>query len=226
MQKKLEAELKSIAHGILRLKSDEDIKLLTDKAHQLYQKLSVLSYIHTYVKETPQNSYSVKDLEEQYLSETPNTAAKVVDVVEPIEEIVVDTVGVVKDVDEKAMDATKVEKEADLTFAFEKEFKNTIALDQTSNLFENAKRVSSKSINELIMSQKNLQIDLNDRIAFVKNLFENSQEDFNRVVSQLNSMESESEALEFLKLIKKDYDWTKQEELEERLRTLIERKFS
>jgi hypothetical protein len=72
-----------------------------------------------------------------------------------------------------------------------------------------------------------MQIGLNDRIVFVKNLFAGSQEDFNRVVSQLNTIKSGKEAKEFiLKMVKPDYNWSKHEELEIRFMEIIERKFA
>ncbi len=72
----------------------------------------------------------------------------------------------------------------------------------------------------------NIQIGLNDRIAFVKNLFDGSQEDFNRVLSQLNTYTSEKEAMKFIKkMVKPDYDWSEQAELEARFLEIIERKF-
>ena len=43
-----------------------------------------------------------------------------------------------------------------------------------------------------------VQIDLNDRIVFVKHLFEGNQEDFNRVLSQLNTFKTEKEAKKFM----------------------------
>ena len=68
---------------------------------------------------------------------------------------------------------------------------------------------------------------MNDRIAFVKNLFDNSQEDYNRVISQLNSFNSQKEAKKFItKNVKPDYDWSSQEELESRFMEFIERKFA
>ena len=82
------------------------------------------------------------------------------------------------------------------------------------------------SLNEALVSS-NMQIGLNDRIAFVKHLFEGSQEDFNRVVSQVNSFKHKKEAVKFIsKIVKPDYDWKGKEEFEERFMDLIERKFS
>lgn len=76
------------------------------------------------------------------------------------------------------------------------------------------------------MFKNNIQVGLNDRIAFVNQLFDGSQQDFNRVVSQLNSFKTEAEAKNFIyEFVKPDYDWSAKEEFEQRLITLIERKF-
>ena len=76
------------------------------------------------------------------------------------------------------------------------------------------------------MFKNNLQIGLNDRIAFVKHLFDGSQEDFNRVLSQLNSFKTENESKKFIdEFVKPDYDWSNKEDYENRLINLIERKF-
>lgn len=83
----------------------------------------------------------------------------------------------------------------------------------------------NRSLNDKI-NQQFIAVDLNDRIAFVKHLFDNSQEDFNRVLSQLNSFENEVEAKDFLlNHVKPDYSWGGKELYEERLLFLIERKF-
>lgn len=103
----------------------------------------------------------------------------------------------------------------------EEELKDTIPVDVMANLFEMAQPVS---LNDTLT--KNIQIGLNDRIAFVKNLFDGSQEDFNRVLSQLNSFKTEKEAIKFInKMVKPDYKWGEQEELETRFMEIIQRKF-
>ncbi len=81
------------------------------------------------------------------------------------------------------------------------------------------------SLNDRLFKQK-LQVGLNDRIAFVKHLFNFSQEDFNRVLSQLNTFETEQACKDFIEnVVKPEYDWSEKLEYEERLNTLIERKF-
>ncbi len=82
------------------------------------------------------------------------------------------------------------------------------------------------SVNDRIFSNK-IQVGLNDRIAFVKHLFNFSQEDFNSVLSQLNTFTTEKDAKDFVtNVVQSDYDWTGKEEYVERLLMLIERRFA
>lgn len=105
----------------------------------------------------------------------------------------------------------------------EEELDDTISVEVAADLFE--KPEIKKSLNDQL--QQNIQIGLNDRIAFVKNLFDGNQEDFNRVVSQLNTTKSFKEAKKFVnKMVKPDYNWANQEEYEERFFAIIERKFA
>ena len=119
-------------------------------------------------------------------------------------------------------DSENVEpSEEETPISLEDELKDTIAVDVVADLFENAPK---KSLNDKI--RNDIQIGLNDRIAFVKNLFGGSQEDFNRVVSQLNSFKTEKEAKKFInKMVKPDYNWADNEEIEQRFMSIVERKF-
>ena len=107
------------------------------------------------------------------------------------------------------------------TVSLEEELQDTIPVDEIATLFD---LLLPKSLNDTLAI--NIQIGLNDRIAFVKNLFDGSQEDFNRVLSQLNTYTTEKEARKFIKkMVKPDYDWSEQAELEARFLEIIERKF-
>ena len=109
------------------------------------------------------------------------------------------------------------------TITLEEELHDTISVEVAAELFEKPEAV--KSVND--QKQQNIQIGLNDRIAFVKNLFNGSQEEFNRVVSQLNTIKTEKEAKKFInKMVKPDYNWSEQEEYEARFMALVERKFA
>lgn len=121
----------------------------------------------------------------------------------------------------ETLEEEKKDNEEIKIHTLEEELKDTIPVDVMANLFEMAQ---PKSLNDALT--KNIQIGLNDRIAFVKNLFDGSQEDFNRVVSQLNSFKTEKEAIKFInKMVKPDYNWSEQEEFEARFMEIIQRKF-
>lgn len=75
---------------------------------------------------------------------------------------------------------------------------------------------------------KGFHIDLNDRIAFTKNLFGNSTEDYSRVLNQLLTFGSYSEAVDFIEnMVKPDYNnWEGKDDYAERFLGIIEKKFS
>ncbi len=75
MHKKLESDLMSLAHSVLQMKNKENVFLLKQKAHEIYEKLAVLAFVEEYVNSTPglqetkeeliakvEKGYTVKDL--------------------------------------------------------------------------------------------------------------------------------------------------------------------
>ena len=83
-----------------------------------------------------------------------------------------------------------------------------------------------KSLNEL--HSKSINIGLNDKIAFVKFLFADSTEDYNRVLSQLNTFSTFAEAKDFIdEIIKPDYNnWDGVDDYAERFIAIVAKKFS
>ena len=83
----------------------------------------------------------------------------------------------------------------------------------------------SKKLNESLI--KGIKIGLNDKIAFTKGLFDGNEEDFSRVVSQLQTYSSWDEAFNFLNsIVKPDYNnWEGKEEIEKRFLKCIENNF-
>lgn len=74
---------------------------------------------------------------------------------------------------------------------------------------------------------KGIDIDLNDRIAFVKHLFGNNNEDYNRVLNQLITFDNFYETKNFIdEMVKPDYNnWEGKDNYEERFMDIIEKKF-
>ncbi|MNX35770.1 hypothetical protein D3C86_660430 [compost metagenome] len=75
---------------------------------------------------------------------------------------------------------------------------------------------------------KGFHIDLNDRIAFTKNLFGNSSEDYSRVLNQLLTFDTYGEAQDFIEnMVKPDYNnWEGKDDYAERFLGIVEKKFS
>lgn len=90
---------------------------------------------------------------------------------------------------------------------------------------EEAVEPKTVSLNEKLA--KGINIDLNDRIAFIKHLFGNSSEDYNRVLSQLITFDTFYETRDFIQeMVKPDYNnWEGKQDYEERFMDIIEKKF-
>jgi len=84
---------------------------------------------------------------------------------------------------------------------------------------------SSNSINDQL--KKGIHIELNDRETFIEHLFDGSTMDYNRVLSQLNTLSSEDAAFQFVQeMVKPDYNnWKNKQEYEERFMDIILTKF-
>jgi hypothetical protein len=96
---------------------------------------------------------------------------------------------------------------------------------QLDRVVDKAITGEKKSLNDRLAGDA-LKFGLNDRIGFVKDLFDGSAEDFNRVVSQLNTLGSLSEAQEFLNThVVPEYDWAANEETAERFMAAVEQRF-
>lgn len=74
---------------------------------------------------------------------------------------------------------------------------------------------------------KGITFGLNDKVGFVSQLFAGSNEDFNRVISQLNTFNTFQDAKNFIEdLVKPDYnDWKGKEDFETRFLEVVEQKF-
>jgi len=92
---------------------------------------------------------------------------------------------------------------------------------------ENKNQISleSKKLNESLI--KGINIGLNDKIAFTKNLFDGNEEDYSRVISQIQTYTSWDEAYNFLNnIVKPDYNnWEGKEQIEKRFLKCIESNF-
>ena len=84
-----------------------------------------------------------------------------------------------------------------------------------------------KNLNDRLNSGK-IKIGLNDKLSFIKHLFDGSSKDYNRVLSQLETFQTLGEAQQFLvQMIKPDYrNWEGKEVQEERFIQILESRYS
>lgn len=299
MKKRLEAELISIAHRVLKLKNKSEIDQLYLETRKLYETLSVLKFYGDNYEQVKSEITQV-DLEEKLTSANEEKLllegeTKPIEVVleEPLAELLPE-VEVIAEIDSENEDSEIEEEEEAIKEEKidEEEFAGEIANEEEEGLpkpeieeisfepiFElaaedaiedvveekvsgnksEAKQISFEDLlgenyNEPVFIKPNdvvippslksvldekpmslndqhskaINIGMNDRIAFVKHLFADSDEDYNRVLSQLNTFSTQEEALDFIEeIIKPDYDnWKGSEEYAERFMEIVENKFN
>ena len=249
MKKKLESELMSVALRILRLEGKDDVSRLHAETGLLFEKLSVLKFLQETPKDgklTIANDASFFDmLDTAFNHKVPDTAEietnellredqqqpdeDVEDIAEPVMEKIKDIVAqmpheadAVDDLFEAITPKQDYQKND-----FEEitaDFKETPIFEPVVNsTVTNVKR----SLNDKLKGG-GLNIGLNDKIAFIKQLFAGSSEDYERVISQVNTSGNFEEAQNLIQnVVKSDYNnWEGKEVFEERFMSIIESKFN
>ena len=242
MKKKLESELISIAHRILKLTGREDLEKMQSEIALLYQKITILKFIeNNHDGETP----DLVGMDASFFSSLDGAFNNTVtDSVEVADKTFVN----IDTEEEEAIMEPAIEKIKDMVAQMPEETIEVDAIIDAINepieavehdlnelspsyaqlpIFDAVEPESSQaSLNDQLKTQ-GFQIGLNDRLAFVKNLFENSNEDYERVLSQLSTLDSYEEATNLLdSIIKPDYNnWEGQEDIEARFLEIIENKF-
>ncbi len=250
MKKKLESELMSIAHRILKLKGKENVLKMHTEVGQLYEKLSVLKFAHENFEQGVMPTIGIDSSFFGMLDEAFNN--KISDNIEREDRIYVnldeiEDDGIMEPVMEKIKDmfSQMPQDIGDIDSLFNQPFSKTgnskHDLDEITADFKNIpvfEPVSTKQhlVNDEIKKSSSLNdrlktgglnIGLNDKIAFIKHLFEGSREDYDRVLSQINTSDSFKDAKNLIQnIVKPDYNnWKGKEEFEERFMEIIEGKF-
>jgi hypothetical protein len=245
MKKKLEAELMSIAHRILKLKGKDDIDKMHKEVAALYEKLTVLKFAkENFDKDLPTigsdssffgmldmafNNKVSDNIEFEDKTYVNLDDSEHDDIMEPAIDKIKDMVAQmpqeaqhIDTIFEKATPKTKYHKndfdEITAGFIDMPEF------EPITN--ENKKDQIKKSLNDKLKSG-GLHIGLNDKLAFIKHLFNGEVSDYDRVLSQINTSSSFDEAKNLIQnVVKPDYNnWKDKEEFESRFMEILESKF-
>ena len=199
MPNKIQEELKKIAQEIIATEESVDFEKTYHQALYLFEKLVVLKNTEAAEKDT------WKEMESNY-----NQAIDFIEVKKEPEQVLdqnrEETLSLMETIKEIVTEFPKVD------------------LKQTETQ-ELQKHPPIKNLNDHF--SKGLQIDLNDRLAFIKHLFETNIQEYQRVVSQIVTFSNWEEAQNFVvQIVKPDYNnWEGKEIYEERFLKIIENNF-
>lgn len=195
----IKKELERLAHEILAQKETATATELLEKVQGLYKALVVLEHLQ---QQTPQLD---EDQQREVIPVTEKINALVTEL--PLEE----ESAAIEDLFATVANPVFIKKEV--------ESQGQTPPDQPTD------STASKNLNDIL--GKGIQIGLNDRLAFINNLFDQSEEDYQRVISQVQTLSSWEEAQNFIEqMIKPDYDfWEGKEEFEARFLKCLESNF-
>lgn len=225
MKRKIREELVKLSTDIITSREDRELAELYEVAKELYEKIAVLKFIDEKLSDIEVDvSKNVLASRFEKMASAVMSENKQVPENNPHEEDIIthpgmDTIkGMVSE-----MPAEALEHIFGDFIAKPEGKKNDMELLSPEPTKENT---VPKSINDRL--SKELQIGLNDKLAFVKHLFNNNIEDYNRVLSQLNTIDTQERSIAFVNnMVKPEYQyWKSKEEYETRFLALIERKFS
>ena len=241
MKKKLESELVSIAHRILKLKGKEDVLKMHAEVSELYEKLSVLKFaqenfeddmptigsdssffgmLDTAFNNKVSDNIEVEDRIYVNLDDVRDDAI-MEPAIEKIKDMVAQMPGETHQMDELLDEViTKPRYHKNDLEEITADFTEMPVFDKVS------KTEDKKSLNDSLKAGK-INIGLNDKLAFIKQLFDGNEKEYERVISQLNTTSSIQDARQLIQnLVKPDYgNWSGKEDIEQRFMEIIESKF-
>lgn len=246
MKKKLEAELMSIAHRILKLKGQDDINKMHKEVATLYEKLTVLKFAKENLKndlptiggdssffgmlDVAFNNKVSDNIEFEDRTYVNLDESEHDDIMEPAIEKIKDMVA---QMPHEAQHIDAIFEKATSTKQYHKDdfdqitagFSDMPEFEPVKN--ENKKEDAKKSLNDKLKGG-GLHIGLNDKLAFIKHLFNGEATDYDRVLSQINTSTSFEEAKNLIQnVVKPDYNnWKDKEEFEMRFMEILESKFN
>ena len=194
----IKKELERLAHEILAQKETATTTEMLEKVQALYKALAVLEHLQ-------QTLQLDEDQQREVIPVTEKINALVTEL--PLEE----ESAAIEDLFATVANPVFIKKE--------EKSPEQVPLDLPTE------SPVAKNLNDIL--GKGIQIGLNDRLAFINNLFDQSEEDYQRVISQVQTLTSWEEAQNFIEhMIKPDYDfWEGKEEFETRFLKCLESNF-
>src|SRR5690606_17498839 len=228
MIRKLREELIKLSTEIITAKEDVELVELYNRARIIYEKLAVLKFIDEKLNdvEVDVSKNVVASRFEKVANAVLSGNTSVPESNPHEEDIMTPGMDTIKDIvsempSETALDQIFAEFVAKPDFM--KNDKEN--LDPSKDFHKPEQGSAPKSLNDRLA--KDFQIGLNDKLAFVKHLFNNNIDDYTRVLSQLNTIDTEERSIAFINnMVRPEYDNCEgKEEYETRFISLIQRRF-
>ena len=231
MKKKLKEELRKLSTDIITSRDMNNLDDLYTAAKDLYEKLAVLKFIEEKLHdiEIDVSKNVIAEKFEKMATAVLSANSSVPESNPHQEDIMIPGMDTIRDiVSEMPNDLETPVDEVLAEFLSQPDYmKNDKELFMPQKESVPEREAPIKSLNDRLVN-KEIKVDLNNRLAFVKHLFNGSTADYNRVLSQLNTIDSEERSISFIEnMVKPDYaNWVGKEEYVERFMQLIERRFS
>lgn len=230
MKTKLKEELIKLSTDIITARDMNDITSMYEAAKALYEKLAVLKFIDEKLSDIEIDvSKNVIAAKFEKMANAVLNANSTVPESNPHQEDIITHPGMdtIKDMVSEMPTDTPVDEVLADFLGKPNLMKNDKELFMPAKENGVKKETAAKSLNDKL-NGKEIKVDLNNRLAFVKHLFNDSTEDYNRVLSQLGTIDTEERSIAFIEnMVKPDYNnWEGKEEYAERFMELIERRFS
>lgn len=222
MKRKIREELVKISTDIITSREDKELTDLYETAKEIYEKLAVLKFIDEKLNDIEVDvSKNILATRFEKMANRVLSGNKTVPESNPHEEdIITPGMNTIKEMVSEM--PTEALEHIFGDFVPKTEVVANEKAQQTATEFE----TKVTSLNDRL--NKDLQIGLNDKLAFVKHLFDDNMQDYNRVLSQLNTIDTEERSLAFINnMVRPEYNnWEGKEEYEIRFKALVERKFA
>lgn len=230
MKRKLKEELIKLSTDIITSREMNEITDMYEAAKTLYEKLAVLKFIDEKLTDIEIDvSKNVIAAKFEKMANAVMNANSAVPESNPHQEDIITHPGMdtIKDMVSHMPSDTPVDEVLADFLGKPELMKNDKEIFAPAKENDVKKETVTKSLNDKL-NGKEIKVDLNNRLAFVKHLFNGSTEDYNRVLSQLSTIDSEERSIAFIEnMVKPDYNnWEGKEEYAQRFMDLIERRFA
>ena len=216
MPNKIHQQLHQLAKEILEMEEPFDYQRVYDATLLLFERLILIKNAEGFNKDFWEDLETNFDQAVDFIKveSESNSAHKNFNERKELPPIMDTIKEIVKEIPEAKPSGAEIIKENNNELSFEHKEEGPVIEKEVQ-----------KSLNDKF--SKGLQIDLNDRLAFIKHLFNQSSNDYQRAISQIATIESWDQAQKFiLEMIKPDYNyWEGKEPYEIRFLKIVENNF-